>query len=357
MTAEVALKHRIISLPVSENTLRGVLLVGLIALSAILLAQLPWIADTGLSELSLAIMFGMLFGNTLFSRMVNKTDTGVDFCKQSLLRLGVILYGFRITFQQIAGVGWAGLLIDMLVLGLTFGLALWLGVKLFKLDRKTVILIGAGSSICGAAAILATEPVIRAEANKVSVAVATVVVFGTLSMFLYPLVFPYLSLSEYHYGVWVGSTVHEVAQVIAAGNAISETASNAAIIEKMLRVMLLAPFLMLLSIGQTSNQRGNKAKYSLSKQSIPWFALFFIVTAGLNSLQLLPVLVVKALVQLDTLLLAMAMTALGLRTHISSIKQAGAKPLLLAAILFVFLVVGGFVINLIVSQCNISVCA
>lgn len=133
------------------------------------------------------------------------------------------------------------------MLTFTLLLAIWLGIKVFKVDIHTTLLIGVGSSICGAAAVMAVEPVIEAKPYKVSVAVATVVVYGTLSMILYPLIYPYLAINEYTYGVYVGSTIHEVAQVIAAGNAIGNESGNIAVIEKMLRVMLLAPFLMCLS--------------------------------------------------------------------------------------------------------------
>lgn len=120
---------------------------------------------------------------------------------------------------------------------------------MFGLDKHTSWLIGAGSSICGAAAVLATEPVVKAEASKVTVAVATVVIFGTVAIFLYPAIYPLMSqwFSPETFGIYIGSTVHEVAQVVAAGHAISPDAENAAVISKMLRVMMLAPFLILLA--------------------------------------------------------------------------------------------------------------
>src|SRR5690606_39395911 len=113
--------------------------------------------------------------------------------------------------------------------------------------RETAMLIGAGSAICGAAAVMATEPVVRAQAHKVSVAVATVVVFGTAGMFLYPWLYPHLGLGEHAFGVYAGSTIHEVAQVVVAGRAVGDAAGAAAVIVKMLRVMLLAQFLLVLS--------------------------------------------------------------------------------------------------------------
>jgi uncharacterized integral membrane protein (TIGR00698 family) len=230
-----------------------------------------------------------------------------------------------------------------------FLLAVWLGTRLFKLDRETSMLIGAGSAICGAAAVMAAEPVVKAQAHKVAVAVATVVVFGTVGMFLYPALYPYLGIDAHAYGVYAGSTIHEVAQVVVAGKAISETAASVAVIEKMIRVMLLAPFLLILS-ARLGAESGADADGARPKLMIPWFAVMFIAVSLFNSLHLLPAAWVAVIVQLDTVLLATAMAALGLRTHAGAIRQAGVKPLLLALSLFAFLLVGGGAINWLVMR-------
>jgi uncharacterized integral membrane protein (TIGR00698 family) len=321
----------------------GLALVAAIAGAGILAARLPALQALGLSALTLAIVVGIALGNTVFPAVAARSGAGVDFAKGMLLRTGIVLYGFRVTFQDIAGVGMEGVLIAVAMVGLVFGLAVLLGTRVFKLDRETAMLIGAGSAICGAAAVMATEPVVRGQAHKVSVAVATVVVFGTLGMFLYPWLYPYLGLGEHAFGVYAGSTIHEVAQVVVAGRAVGEAAGSAAVIEKMLRVMLLAPFLLLLSsrLSRDANDgTGRKAGIV-----IPWFAVLFVAVAGVNSLQLLPAAWVEVLVQADTVLLAMAMAALGLRTHVGAIRQAGLRPLLLASALFVFLLVGGYAVN------------
>lgn len=332
--------------------LPGLLLAGIGSLGIMALANLPIVAKTGLSSLTLAIVTGMIIGNTFFSRIAPYCAPGVDFSRSTLLRLGVILYGFRITFMQIASVGWHGALLDTLMIIFTFSLTLLVGLYWLKMDRDTVVLIGAGSSICGAAAVLATEPVVRGHAHKVSVAVATVVVFGTLSMFVYPLLFPYLGFNETAYGLYVGSTVHEVAQVVAAAKAISDQAANNAVIEKMLRVMMLSPFLVILSLvlNRSRHETGETATHASgstakAKVIIPWFAVWFIVASGVNSLDLLPKIGLNALLQFDLFLLTTAMFALGLRTSAGSIKQAGLKPLILAGILFLFLSVGGYWLN------------
>ncbi|MBA4707997.1 YeiH family protein [Aquitalea aquatica] len=332
------------------NTLRqhtpGLLLVLVLALGSLHAAALPWFSQLGLSALTIAIVGGMVLGNTLYPRIALPSHHGVTFAKGQILRLGIILFGFKLTFQDIAAVGISGILIDACVLTSTFLLAFWLGRRKLGLDEQSVILIGAGSSICGAAAILATEPVLKAHAEKVAVAVATVVVFGTLAMFLYPLLFSLvqtLGVSEFAYGVFTGSTVHEVAQAVAAGRAVSEQAATSAVITKMIRVMMLAPFLVILSTWLARrHQSGSKEARRIT---IPWFALGFLAMAGFNSLHWLPQAWVAQLIALDNLLLAMAMGALGLTTHFSAIRRAGSKPMWLASALFAWLLIGGTLIN------------
>ncbi|WP_075181258.1 YeiH family putative sulfate export transporter [Pantoea sp. 1.19] len=331
----------------------GLLLSAALAALATRLGELPAAAGLGLGGLTLAIVFGMVVGNTLYPPLAPVCQPGVDLAKQKLLRLGIILYGFRLTFQQIADVGVAGVVIDVLTLSSTFFAACWLGKHLFGLDRQTRWLIGAGSSICGAAAVLATEPVVKADAAKVAVAVATVVIFGTLAIFLYPLLWPlaqqlFPAVTQTQFGVYTGSTVHEVAQVVAAGHAVGPAAENAAVIAKMLRVMMLAPFLLFL--GALLRRQPQQAGSPASSITFPWFALLFVLVALFNSLHLLPAAWIARINALDTLLLAMAMAALGLTTHVSALKRAGTRPLLLALLLFIWLIMGGGAINLLVHH-------
>lgn len=325
----------------------GLLVVVVLALAATWLEQQPFLKGSGLSALTLAIVLGMFFGNTPAAPLLRHVAAGVDFSRTRLLRLGIILYGFRITLAQLYEVGWAGLLLDALMLSGTFLFAQWLGQRVLRMDRETSLLIGAGASICGAAAVMGAEPVVRAPAHKVSVAVATVVVFGTIAMFLYPFLQGWLGLDAHAYGLYVGSTVHEVAQIVVAGNAAGEQAAATAVIEKMLRVMMLAPFLLLLGawLARHRVEAEGQEQAAKNKLVIPWFAIWFIVVCCFNSLDCLPKALQTALIQIDTFILAAAMAALGLRTHAGAVREAGAKPLLLASGLFIFLVVGGYLAN------------
>ena len=328
-----------------KHFIPGLALSAVITGAAVWIGNIPAVAGVGMSALTLAILFGMVIGNTIYPKLWQSCDGGVLFAKQHLLRLGIILYGFRLTFAQIADVGVSGIVIDALTLCSTFMMACWLGQKVFGLDKHTSWLIGAGSSICGAAAVLATEPVVKAEASKVTVAVATVVIFGTLAIFIYPAMYPLLAhwFTPETYGIYIGSTMHEVAQVVAAGHAVTPETENAAVIAKMLRVMMLAPFLLFMAARV--KQLAPAGASQKSKITIPWFAIMFIVVTIFNSFHLLPNSIVQMLITLDTILLAMAMAALGVTTHVSALKKAGAKPLMMALVLFIWLIVGGGAIN------------
>lgn len=325
----------------------GLVLAASLGIVAMSLARLPQLAQLGFSPLTIAILLGMVLGNSVFPRIATRTAPGVDFARTLLLRAGIVLYGLRITAGDLAAIGWSGALIDALMIGLTFSAAVLIGTRVLRIDRQTAMLIGTGSAICGAAAVLAAEPIVRGQAHRVSVAIATVVVFGTISMFLYPLLYPHLGLTPHAFGVYVGSTVHEVAQVVAAGRSVGEAAAAPAVIEKMLRVMMLAPFLMLLSawVRPTEGAEGAAGVQPVRRFVVPWFAVLFIMVGAFNSLHLLPAPVVDTLVTADTLLLTMAMSALGLRTHASALRQAGVRPLWLGASLNLFLVLVGYGVN------------
>lgn len=320
----------------------------------------------GLSTLTLAIIIGMVLGNTIYPRFAPKLAGGVSFAKGQLLRLAIMLYGFKLTLTQVASVGMPAIMIDAAVLSSTFMLTYWLGTRWLKVDRQTTLLIGSGASICGAAAVIAAEPVIKAEAHKVTIAVATVVVFGTLAMVLYPILYhmgwlaPWLDAKQY--GLYSGSTIHEVAQVVVAGNTVSPEVGNAAVVTKMIRVMMLAPFLLFLSFwlapkaaatgnnNSNNNATGNALMSRLSQVKVPWFAFIFILIVVLHTVLDMSEPFIRTMVKTDDILLTMAMFALGLTTHMSAIKHAGVKPLLLGAIMFGWLILGGGAINVLVAK-------
>jgi len=346
--------------PNCQQHWRGLLLCGLTAIFATILGGSAWPQSHGISTLTIAIVLGMAVGNAAYPRFPGLAATcgsGVAFSKQTLLRLGVVLYGLRLTMQDVGTVGVPGVLIDAAILTSTFTLSTFVGTRWLGMDRKDAMLIGAGSSICGAAAIMAAEPVVRARAEQVTVAVATVVLFGTVSIFLYPALFQLNSRwqllpgGEGTFGIYIGSTVHEVAQVVATARSIGPHAADTAVIAKMVRVIMLAPFLIGLSVWLTrgvptaAEDPGGGAQRSHTPLAIPWFALGFIIVVIVNSLRVVPASLRDLFLEIDSLLLAMAMAALGISTHFRVLRQAGARPLLLALFSFAWLVIAGGAIN------------
>ena len=311
----------------------------------------------GLSSLTLAILIGMILGNTVYTNFSERLNEGVCFAKGHILRLAIMFYGFKLTLTQVASVGLPAVMSDALVLTSTFLLTYWIGIKLLKIDKQTTLLIGSGASICGAAAVIAADPIVKAEAHKVTIAVATVVVFGTISMLLYPFLYhlgwlqPWLSAKQY--GIYTGATIHEVAQVVVAGNAVSPEVGDTAVVTKMIRVMMLAPFLLVLSFALTKgcSENGENASFMsrIKEVKVPWFAFIFIAIVLLHTWVPMTASFERSMVMLDDVLLTMAMFALGLTTHLSAIKQAGVKPLILGAIMFAWLIVGGGLINIGIS--------
>ena len=241
-------------------------------------------------------------------------------------------------------VGFPAIIVDEIIVCGTILLGVLVG-RLLKMDRSIALLTACGSGICGAAAVLGVDGAIRPKPYKTAVAVATVVIFGTLSMFLYPILYRagVFDLSPDAMGIFAGSTIHEVAHVVGAGNAMGAAVSNSAIIVKMIRVMMLVPVLLVIAFFVAKNvaERDDESGGS-RKINIPWFAILFLVVIGFNSLNLLPKELVDFINTLDTFLLTMAMSALGAETSIDKFKKAGFKPFLLAAILWCWMIGGGY---------------
>ena len=327
-----------------SSMLHGVLLITLFSLAAFYIGDMEFVKRLSFSPMIVGIILGMLYANSLRNNLPDTWVPGILFCSKRILRIGIILYGFRLTFQDVTAVGLPAILIDAIIVTVTVCGGVLIG-RLLKMDRSIALLTSVGSGICGAAAVLGAESAINTKPYKTAVAVSTVVIFGTLSMFLYPVLYRngVFDLSPELMGLFTGSTVHEVAHVVGAGNAMGQGVSNTAIIVKMIRVMMLVPALLVISWTVARNlTKRDSAEQAKGKITIPWFAILFLVVIGFNSFNLLPVALVEWINQFDTFLLTMAMTALGAETSFDKFKKAGAKPFLLAAILFVWLIGGGY---------------
>ena len=344
------------------NTLHGILLIALFSFAAFYIADIPVVKKLSFSPLIVGIVLGMLYANSLRNRLPETWVPGIRFCTKQVLRWGIILYGFRLTLAQVAAVGGPAVAVDLVIVTVTILGGVLLG-RLLKLDRDTALMTSTGSAICGAAAVLGAEPVVKCEGYKTAIAVSTVVIFGTLSMFLYPILYRagvLDGLGDTGVAIYTGSTLHEVAHVAGAGNAMDPTDSlgiaGTATITKMIRVMMLAPVLVIMSFalaGRRRKEGAAAAGQEKSRITIPWFAFGFIGVICLNS-PFLPICGVAsvreiplngAIEYIDTFLLTMAMTALGTETSIDKFRQAGAKPFLLAGLLYVWLLVGGYYVT------------
>ncbi|WP_297433319.1 YeiH family protein [Sulfurimonas sp.] len=357
-----------------QGTISGIIFVAIFAAAATAIAQIAFFKSLGISPLVIGIVLGIFYANTLHNHIPSAWGTGITFSGKKILRFAIVFYGFRITFQQIMDVGLSGFTVSLIMLSTTFLLGTYLGIKAFKMDRETSMLTAAGGAVCGAAAVLATEPVLKAEGYKTAVAVSMVVLFGTISMFLYPVLYAsiiepaqgFLHMTPEQFGIYTGGTIHEVAQVVAVPASIPTKAihdiitvggvtmspealhtqmANSAVIVKMTRVIMIAPMLILLGIylsmqAKKSGKAGDKLQLV-----IPWFAVYFIGMAGFNSLDLVPHAIVGTINQIDTFLLTMAMTALGMGTIFAKFKGLGLAPIYTAGSMFIWLVLGGFVVT------------
>jgi uncharacterized integral membrane protein (TIGR00698 family) len=339
-----------------KGTMSGILFVAIFSAAATFIATLAPVKALGLSPLVIGIVLGIFYANTLHNQLPSEWETGITFSAKKILRFAIVFYGFRITFQQIAEVGMDGFLVSLIMLSTTFILGSWLGHKIFGMDKDTSMLTASGAAVCGAAAVLATEPVLKAEEYKTAIAVSMVVLFGTISMFLYPVLYTtifenatgFLHMTAREFGIYVGGTIHEVAQVVAVPFSVPgapEEMANSAVIVKMTRVIMIAPMLIILGIYLSYSAKKEGGPAGNVKLVIPWFAVYFIGVAGFNSLHLVPENIVNIINEIDTFLLTMAMTALGMGTRFSKFKGLGLAPVYTATAMFAWLVVGGFVVT------------
>lgn len=327
-----------------RDALSGVLFVGLFSAAVVQLASLPAVRAIGLSPLVIGIVCGMLFGNFLRGDMPAGWNAGVHFSAKRLLRIAVAFYGLNVSVQQIVSIGMPGIVVSLGIVVSTLVVGVVAGRKLFGLDRDTALLTAAGSAICGAAAVLAFESTLRSQPHKSAVAVATVVLFGTLSMFLYPVIYHWgiLGFDTRGWGLFIGGTVHEVAQVVATASNIDAATTHAATIVKMTRVALLIPVLLALGFWIRMQARAKGSAADAAGVPIPWFAFGFLLLAGINSLGIIPEAALDAIRRLDVFALTMAMTAMGMETRFSSIRKAGPKVMMLGGLIYVWLFFAGY---------------
>jgi uncharacterized integral membrane protein (TIGR00698 family) len=306
--------------------LPGIVLTAVIAAASFALRALPGVAL--FSPMILAIALGMLLHNAVGTP--RRAVAGVKFVMRRILRFAIVLLGLQLTFIQVAEVGLAGVAVIIATLTSTFVFTKWLGARL-GVDRRLAELIAAGTSVCGASAVIAANTVTEAHDEDVAYAVACVTVFGSVAMFAYPLLAGAWAMPGKAFGLWAGSSIHEIAQVVAAAYQRGQAAGDFATIAKLTRVMMLAPLVFALGLIRRRGRPGRRGKTPL-----PWFVLGFIALIGLGSLIAIPPAVKLPVATATTFMLSMALAAMGLETDIRKLKAKGLKPLMLGLIAFLF---------------------
>ena len=322
--------------------LPGLVLTSVVAAAAYGLRQLPGMAT--FSPMILAIMIGIAVHNLVGTPAIAKP--GVTFSLRRLLRIAIILLGQQLTIAQLTEVGGRGFGIIATTLLATFAFTVWMG-RLLGVDRKLAQLIAAGTSICGASAVIATNTVTNAHDEDVAYAVACVTVFGSVAMFAYPLLPGLLHLDPHAFGLWTGASIHEIAQVVAAAFQDGQMAGQFGTIAKLSRVMLLAPVVIALGLiaARSAGKNAPAAGASSARPPMPWFVLGFVALVGINSLITIPAEAKVWVAAATTFLLSVALAAMGLETDIRKLAAKGLRPALLGA--FAFLFIAGFSLMLI----------
>lgn len=320
-----------------KKYLSGLSLVTILTIGSFWLQNFPLIKNLNLSAIIIAIVLGMLIKNTIGTKQ-DMID-GIKFCSKKVLRLAIILLGFKLSLMEVSKLGLKSIIIILIVSISTMLLTKYVGKKL-NISRDLSLLIGAGTSICGASAIVAVNAVTNTKKDEdLAFAIGVVTVFGTFSMVLYPLFFHLFNINTMAYSLWTGTSIHEVAQVVAAGFSASNQAGISATIVKLTRVLLIIPVTIFLSVRASTkkSEKENNQKLNLKNITIPWFVLMFLAVIAINSTNIIDKTLSKHLIELDNYLMTAAMVGLGLETSFEQMKKVGLKPLYLGAFSSIFI--------------------
>lgn len=310
------------------------LCIGLAALSYMLAAWPALNSVVPLSALTVGILVGVLL--RLCVPMPAAVEPGIRWTLHWLLRAGIVLLGFRLVLQDMLSVGPSGLTLVVLGVVSTITLSIVVG-RLLGLPDTLSTLIGCGTGICGASAVVAVDGVIRGREQDVACAIAMVTVFGTVAMFVCPVIAGAMGLSEPAYAAWAGSSIHEVAQAVAAGFAYDNHAGIDASLYKLSRVALLAPACAVIAVWWSRRGNAERGSETGKRAPFPLFVVFFVVMVLVNSFVSLPGSLHADLTRLGSALLAAAMVAMGLQTRLAVVLRLGWRPLFLGALVALWL--------------------
>ncbi|WP_461455870.1 YeiH family protein [Parasphingorhabdus sp.] len=300
--------------------LPGLMLVGVVSLAAL------WLSEHYGPP---AILMGLLLGLALsFVNADKRLSTGLDFSSQTLLRIGIVLIGMRISFAEIGSLG----IIPFIALIAIMTIVIFTGIiaaRLFKLDPLFGLLAGGATAICGASAALALWSIIgtkRIDQSRFTIVLLGTTIASAFAMTFYPAIAGFLNLNDKQAGFLIGASIHDVAQAIGGGFSYSPEAGEVATVVKLSRVTLLAPVLIIVSMVlqkmAVKDTDPTSRKIGL-RQGMPWFIVGFILLVGLNSLVVLPSSLVGAGNQLASTLLLFAVVAAAIKSNLAGLMSHG----------------------------------
>ena len=278
------------------------------------------------AEVTVAILIGIVVATIAGPRMAPLT-AGLAFTSQRVLRLGIILLGARLSLGEIARIGLPATGVIVITMATSFAIVLLVS-RFVHIEGRLAILIAVGSAVCGNTAIVATAPVIGARPRDVAYAVATITLFGTLAVFLYPATGRALMLPQPSFGLWAGVAVHDTSQVIATSAAFGPQALDVATVVKLIRNALMAPLLFLIATGWAA--RGADAVGSARRgvrRAVPLFVVGFLALAALRTIGLIQADQAATLDSIARSLILVALAAVGMSIHLGELRETSWRPL------------------------------
>jgi len=278
------------------------------------------------SEVTVAILFGIVVATIAGPRLQPLTP-GLRFASQRILRFGIVLLGARLSLGEIARIGVPSTILIVLTMAASLGIVLGVS-RVVRIEGRLAVLIAVGSAVCGNTAIVATAPVIGAKAREVAYAVATITLFGTLAVFLYPAIGRAIALSQPSFGLWAGVAVHDTSQVIATSAAYGPDALDVATVVKLIRNALMAPLLFLIATGWAA-RGGEAVEYAGrgARRAVPLFVFGFLALAALRTIGVIDAGQAASLDLVARTFILIALAAVGMSIHVGELRETSWRPL------------------------------
>jgi uncharacterized integral membrane protein (TIGR00698 family) len=344
----------------------GLFLTAIIAVVAFYIHQLPFAPFTiddrhPIDALLIAIVLGMVIRNTM--TLSPSMGPGIKYSVKKVLPFAIVLMGAKLDFNYVLEVSSQALLISVLCVIVALALTIWLCNRV-GVGQKLGLLIGIGTAICGGTAIAVAAPTIEADDNDTAFAITTITIFGLAAIFIFPILGHAFEMSQTEFGIWAGISIQATPQVMAAGFAYGEQAGEIAVIVKLVRVLLLAPLVIILGAWYARQRREQQEAYVAESTSwttfVPPFIIGFLILAVANSMQLLPNFTLhfqessfwaagdvplsmsKAVTKSSLFFVTMAMAGVGLGVHLRTLRKVGLKALYVGMFSALVLSVFGF---------------